>query len=66
MFSDRILMFTDWIALMVPMPLIYHEVCAHRSLVSRALVDWSDMCTMSGCECWDDLYAKYGVVGSQQ
>ena len=50
----------------VPMPLVYHEVCAHRSLVSRALADWSDMCTMSGCECWDDLFAKYGVVGSQQ
>jgi hypothetical protein len=53
-------------SIMVPMPLIYHEVCAHRSLVSRALADWSDMCTMSGCECWDDLFAKYGVVGSQQ
>ena len=38
----------------------------NRSLVSRALVDWSDMCTMSGCESWDDLFAKYGVVGSQQ
>ena len=53
-------------SVVVPMPLMCHKVCGHRGLVRRALIDWNDMCTMSGCESWGDLFAKYGIRASLQ
>ena len=47
----------------VAMPYMCHGECGHRRQVTRMLLDWSDMCTKSGCENWDDLFAKYGVRG---
>ena len=47
----------------VAMPYMCHEVCRLRRQVTRMLLYWSDMCTKSGCENWDDLFAKYGVRG---
>ena len=53
-------------SIVVPMSLMYRKVCGHRRLVRRALIDCNGMCTMSGCESWGDLFAKYGVDGLLQ